>query len=116
MSQALTSFLEQRLPLPGVAAWGLRSSDRTMLSGSYAEYLPPSRVEQTLGRLMLATESLQYHQVQPLQLCWVFEHLRVHLTQARNGAWLALFVENIPDLQGDAVAALLKEFRAEQTL
>ena len=110
MNENLEEYLNQRLPLPGVAAWGARLADHTVLSHCYNDWLTPEQVEQTLLRLSLSADGLGYHGIQPVRLCWVFEHARIHLALRRDGVCLALFVENRPGVSNAKLAGLLGEF------
>jgi hypothetical protein len=112
MSESLQSFLDQRLPLPGLAAWSARLADGALSSQCYGDWLTPPQVEQTLTSLAFAADSLGQQRIQPMRLCWVFEHLRIHLGLDPGGACLALFVENRPGLPRDPVEHLLDEFNA----
>ena len=112
MNRPLQDFLTARLPFPGLAAWSARLPDRTTARQCYTNWLTPSQVEQALSRLALAAEGLRYHQLEPSRLCWVFQHLRIHLAVRRDGACLALFVENRSDLAGGVPERILEEFAA----
>ena len=84
--------------------------DRSFAHRCYANWLAPAQVEQTLSRLALAAESLRQQQLDPLRVCWVFQNLRIHLAPRPDGHWLALFVENRPDLNDGAPQTVLTEF------
>ena len=112
MKEALQDFLSRRLPLPGVAAWGARLSDRTVLSHAYSDWFSEQQLEQSLTRLALAADGLGYHGIQPVRLCWVFEHTRIHLALHRDGVCLALFVENRPGVSTPKLEGVLEEFAA----
>ena len=98
--------------MPGVAAWCARLTDRTLASQCYTDWFRPAQVEQALSRVALAAESLAQHQIQPLKLCWTFEHARIYLACRPDGACLAMFVENRPDAPAAAVENVLHEFAA----
>lgn len=110
MKGSLEEFLGRRVPFHGLAAWSARLADQTMASHCYSDWFAAKQAEQTLGRLVLAAGSLGNHRIRPLQLCWVFEHARIHLGLRRDGACLALFVENRPDLPRAAAEGVLDEF------
>jgi hypothetical protein len=112
MTQPFQEFLAARLPFPGLAAWSARTADRALTSQSYAPWLPSSRAEQILTRLALAADGLQYHQLEPFRLCWVFEHMRLHLALRHDGSCLALIVLNAHELSTTAVESVLEEFVA----
>ena len=67
-------------------------------------------VEIGAARLALAADGLGYHGIQPVRLCWVFEHARIHLALRRDGTCLALFVENRPGVTNAELLGLLEEF------
>lgn len=110
MNAAFEEFLGGRLPFPGLAAWSARRADRTVASHCYTDWFGAKQAEQTLGRLALAADSLSNHHIQPIRLCWVFEHARVYLGLRPDGACLALFVENRADLPRAAAEGVLDEF------
>jgi len=110
MNQPIESLLGTQLPLPGLAAWCARWADRTVAHQCYSNWLTPAQVQQTVTRLALAAESLQQHKLQPVRLCWVFEHLRLHLAIRPDGACLALFAENRADLPANAFENVLDAF------
>jgi hypothetical protein len=111
MKDDLQEFLARSLPLPGVGACSVRLVDRTYVTRCDGDSLTTAQVEKTLGRLALAADGLGYHGIQPERLCWVFEHSRIHLALRRDGACLALFVENRPGAGDGKVEDLLEEFR-----
>jgi len=110
MKKELHEFLSHRLSLPGVAAWGARLADRTVLSHCFSDWFSTEQVEQTLARLALSADGLNYHGIQPVRLCWVFDHARIHLALRRDGACLALFVENRPGATNAKLEDILAEF------
>ena len=110
MKVALGEFLDRHLPLPGVAAWCACLADRSLVHHSYTDWFTATQLEQTLTRLALAADGLGYHGIQPVRLCWVFEHARIHLALRRDGTCLALFVENRPGVTNAELLGLLEEF------
>jgi len=110
MKDALQSFLQPRLPLPGLAAWCARFADHSFASHCYSDWFAQKQLEQTVTRLAFAAESLGYHHVHPLRLCWVFEHARVFLGLRADGALLAFFAENRPDLPSAEYERVFDEF------
>ena len=112
MSEVLQSFLEQRVPFQGLAAWSARLADGALASQCFGDWLTSPQVEQTLASLVFAAENLGQQGIQPARLCWVFEHMRIHLGLGPDGTCLALFVENRPGLPRDPVENLLDEFSA----
>ena len=111
MKEALQAFLDRNLPLPGVAACSARLVDRTFVSHCYGDWFTAAQAEQALSRLALAADSLGYHGIQPVRLCWSFECIRVHLALRRDGACLALFAENRPGVTNAKLEGVLEEER-----
>ena len=109
MKEALQALLDRNLPLPGLGACSVRLADRTYMTHCYGDWFAPAQVEQALSRLALAADSLGYHGIQPIRLCWVFQHARIHLALRQDGACLAFFVENRPGTNAK-LASLLEEF------
>ena len=116
MKDALQEFLDRNLPLPGLAACSVRLADRTFVSRCYSDWFTTAQVEQALGRLALAADSLGYHGIQPSRLGWIFEHSRIHLALRRDGACLAFFVENRPGVTNAKLEGLLEDFTKLPTL
>ncbi|MSU58164.1 MAG: hypothetical protein EXS35_08290 [Pedosphaera sp.] len=112
MKSALQELIGRWLPMPGVAAWAARQADGEAVFDSYTDWFAPAQIEQTFGSVLLAAKSLTRHRIQPLRLCWVFDHARIHFATRSDGHCLALFVENRPDLPADAITGLLEEFLA----
>ena len=110
MKEALQPLFDRNLPMPGVAACSVRLVNRTFVSRCYSDWFNAAQAEQALSRLALAADSLGYHGIQPDRLCWVFEHSRIHLALRRDGACLALFVENRPGVDNARLDAVLAEF------
>lgn len=112
MKEALEKLIGQRMPLPGVAAWAVRRPDHTVVYDTYTDWFAPAQIEQTVARVVLAAENLDRHRFRPVRLCWVFDHARIHLAARDDGHYLALFVENRPDVPTDALMQVLGEFLA----
>jgi hypothetical protein len=110
MKSALQELFDQRLPRPAVSAWAVRLPDHTVLHHCYTDWFSHAQIEQTLTRLALAADGLGRHRIQPVQLCWTFEHARIFLALRSDGSCLALFVENRPGLATDPMNSLLEEF------
>ena len=110
MKDGHQEFLDRNLPLPGVAACSVRLADRTYVNRCYSDWFTSAQAEQALSRLALAADSLGYHGIQPVRLCWVFEHSRIHLALRSEGTCLAFFEENRPGASSPKLEGLLEEF------
>jgi hypothetical protein len=108
----LQQLLDQQLPLPGVAAWAVRMPDLAVGQESFGDWFSADQVAHFLGRMIQAVENLRRHHLEPSRLCWIFEHARVHLAVRPDGACLALFVENRPELPTHEIGQLLDNFLA----
>ena len=112
MKEALETLLANSLPQPGLAAWGARLPDHALLHHCYSDWFAPGQIEQLVTRMALAAENLRSHGIEPLRLCWRFEHARVLLALRPDAACLALFLENRPGLSTAALESLLEKFLA----
>ena len=110
MSEALQEFLQANLPLEGLAAWGARLPDGTWLTRCYNDGFTAAQVEQLATSLVVAARGLDPYGLQPVRLCWVFEHARLHLALRREGDCLALLMENRPELANAEVDRVLDAF------
>ncbi len=110
MKAALLDLLNRRLPIPGVAAWSVRLPDRSLIHQAYSDWFNEEQLEQILARLTLSADGLGYHGIQPVRLCWVFEHARIHLGIRPDGPCLAFYVENRPGFPTGKIDRVLEEF------
>jgi hypothetical protein len=110
LKKELEAFLSLRLPLPGVTAWGARLADKTVTSRSFGAGLNTRQIDTAVSKLATAVEQLADHRIQPVRMCWIFEHLRIHVGMRRDGSCLALYVENRPGLATTALEGLLEEY------
>ena len=109
MKDPLQDFLDDHLPLDGVAACSVRFADRTYVTRC-GDHFSAAQVEKVLGRLALAADGLGYHGIHPTRLCWSFEHIRIHLAMRRDGTCLAVFLENRPGAGNGKLEGMLREF------
>jgi hypothetical protein len=106
MNSELESFLSARLPFAGLVAWGARYPDRTLAQQCFSTRLTPVHVEQAMIQLTAAADNLAGQDLQPIRLYWTFERLRVCLATRRDGAALALLVENRAELRAASEKAI----------
>ena len=114
MSDALRKFIEVNVPKAGLVAWGAQLADSTFTSQCYNNWFTPAQVEQIVNRLATAAQNLAQHEIEPMRLCWKFEHARIHLALRDDGQCLALVVENRPGLAQDGLEHALDEFLAQR--
>jgi hypothetical protein len=112
VSPAFQEYAEARLAFAGLAAWSARFPDATAAHGCAVNWLSQDQVEQALGRLTVAAESMSSHQLEVVRACWVFQHLRVYVVRRPDGTSLALFVNNRHDLPQALIDGALNEFAA----
>jgi hypothetical protein len=110
MKKSCEEFLAARLPLPGLAACGVRLPDGMLIHQTFTRWLMPNQIRQATAHLAQTSENLRHHQIEPLRMAWVFEHLRVHLRMRPDKACLALFVENRPELEARSFESVLEAF------
>ena len=104
------TFIDGRMPLPGVAAWSLRNTDGALTHCSFRDGLTPAQLEQSVARLTLAAESLRYHNIEPGRICWVFSDLRIHVALRADGGCLALYVKDRSQYGDGALLSVLDDF------
>jgi len=112
MSPETKGHLTQSLKLPGAAAWCVCTADQPSEHHCYKDWFKPEQLEAIVSKLAGALAGLRLRQVEPVQLCWVFEHARLFLAQRANGETLVLVVENRPNLAIAAHQAAMTEFAA----
>ncbi len=112
MSQSLSDFLAARLGLPTLAAWGARAAGSDFMSQSKHEWLTVARLEQTHQELAMAVERFGRYSLQPQRLCWIFEHVRIYFAARRDGASLACYVQNAPEIPLSDIEKALDDFLA----
>ena len=114
MQAAAKTQWTRTLELPGAAAWCVCTPEHTYEHHGYTDWFKPAQLESIVSKLATAMEGLRQRQIEPAQLCWVFEHARLLLAQRADGATLALFVENRPELDFAPHAAAVAAFAAGQ--
>ncbi len=112
MRSALHELLESRLPLPGVAAWCARLPDRTFVRGTYSDWFKQDRLDEIVTRLIISSDGLAHHGIQPLRLSWAFEHARIQMAVRQEGPCLAFFLENRAGLPTDKIEGIFADFAA----
>jgi hypothetical protein len=110
MRKTCEEFFAARLPIPGLAACGVRLPDGLVIHQSFNRWLTPMQIRQAMDHLAQTSEILQHQQIEPVRMTWVFEHLRVYLRLRPDTACLALFVENRPELVPSELERVLEEF------
>ena len=112
MKEAITELLGRRLPLPGIVAWTARLPDRSLIHQCYNDWFNDAQLAEIINRLTLAADGFGYHGIQPLRLCWVFEHARIHLALRRDGPCLLFIAENQQGFSPAKIEAVFDEFSA----
>jgi hypothetical protein len=112
MRKTCEDFFAARLPLPGLAACAARLPDGMVIQQCFSRWLTADQVRQAVAQLALAAEALQQHQIAPIRMGWLFEHLRVVLRSRPDQACMVLFLENRPELPVTEAESVLEEFAA----
>jgi len=107
MSDVAQTFLYSRLPIVGLAAYSLYSSDQLLDMQCLSKSLYPASTEEMLNRVIKNSRELLPAGPRPAQYCWTFESHRIYLASRSDGLCLVLLVENNPGVQ---------QFRVQETL
>lgn len=110
MTEQLNQFVNQRLPLPGLLAWGTQLPDGQIASHGYNDRFRGSQISEFLRSIGTMTHALSQGQSEPPRFCWKFQLARVYVATARDGTNLALFFRNEEKLMAEAIASLLSDF------
>jgi hypothetical protein len=110
MTDSLVSFIEARMPLPGVAAWSIRGLTGAMAHGVCGDRLSSDQLEPLLTRLALAAESLRQQDFGLAQICWVFSEMLIFVAPRADGGCLALFVADQSKYRYETVQTVMQEF------
>jgi hypothetical protein len=110
MSDMLENFVSAHLPIVGLVAYSIQTSERVIATECLSKSLYPSAAEQMLNTLMQTGRVLLPTQETAAQFCWVFECLRVYVAARADGVCLALLVENNPTIQMARVQETLQGF------
>lgn len=90
-------FLDTHLPRPGIVAVAIRQRDKSVITRNHGNALTTTQIEQCIAQLVLASDGLRRHRIESRSLCWTFEKAHIHLAHRPDGAFLAIFSENIPN-------------------
>jgi hypothetical protein len=112
MSEAPDNFLASHLPIVGLVAYAIQSSDRIVSVECLSKSLYPSAAEQMLNSLVQTGRTLLPPGDSAATYCWVFECLRVYVAARTDGYCMALMVENNPGVQLHQVQTALEAFLA----
>ena len=110
MSDSLAHLIQSRLPIVGLAAYGLFASDRVLASQCLSKSLYPSHTEHMLSEVVHSARTLLPAGQDAARYCWVFECLRIYIASRPDGYCLALMVENNPGVQQGRIQEMLKDF------
>jgi len=110
MSDILENFLPARLPIAGLAAYGLYARHGAVAAECLSKSLYPVSTEQMLTRVVQGGRALLPCGQSAAQYCWTFEAHRLYVASRADGASLALLVENNPNAQITRIKETLQDF------
>jgi hypothetical protein len=110
MSDALQNFLLPRLPIAGLAAYRIETSDRVLATQCTSKSLPPSAADQMLASIIQSGRAQLPTNNESALYCWNFDRLKVYVAARTDGACLAVLVENNPDAQVIRIREALQAF------
>jgi hypothetical protein len=110
VNEVLQQFWESQLPVPGLLGWGVFFANGAFQSGCSGETFAPAQIEQLMKRMLAASKSLQENGIQPLRLCWVFEHARLYLVKRKDACCLGLLMQNHPEVSTNTPERILSAF------
>ena len=109
MKEACRQLLTRRLA-PGLAASCVRFADGDLDQACFNRWLTPTQIRRAVLDLVRGLEALPLWETAPSQASWVFTNLRLLVRRRPDDAYLALFLENRPDLPWAEIQSLLEEF------
>ncbi len=111
MKEKLDLFVNQRLPLPGLLAWGAALPDGTFHGNGYHDGFRPAQLTEFLKRLDDLSKKLSPAITEGVRFCWTFQLVRVYSVCSPEGATLMLFFRNEHRLPSDATFKVLTDFQ-----
>lgn len=110
MSEQLDTFVNQRLPLPGLLAWGAALPDGSLQANGYHDGFRSAQFEEFLKKMSVLASTLVPEDSQGARFCWTFQMVRVYSICSRQGAGLMLVFRNDDRFSADSAAKVLTDF------
>jgi len=110
MSDALQYFLSPRLPIVGLAAYCIQSSDRVVATECMTKSFLRASTEEMLTAMIQNGRDLLPTNNESAIYCWSFDRHKVYVAARADGACLAFLVENSPEVQGTRIRETLQAF------
>ncbi len=103
-------FLSSKLPIHGLAAYGIDSAGTSVAGDCFSKSLYPNSTQEMLTRVVQEGRTLFPSEGSAANFCWTFEGHQVHVAARADGVSLALLVENIAGIQLARIRELLQGF------
>jgi hypothetical protein len=110
MSEQLDDFVNQRLPLPGLLAWGAALPDGSFKNNGYSDGFHAAQLQSFLQRLERLSRKLSPCGTEGVRFCWTFQLVRVYTVCTAQGASLMLCMRGEPRFASEAMFNVLAEF------
>lgn len=110
MIEQLHDFVNQRLPLPGLLAWGAGLPDGTFESNGYQDGFQSLQIQPFLKRIDQISRTLSPIGSDGVRFCWTFQLVRIYAVSSLQGASLLLCFRNEQRLPSEAMSNVFTAF------
>jgi len=110
MNDTFESFLSSRLPIVGLVAYSYQTPDGGVSTECLSKSFYPSATDHMINAAVRTSRALLPADQREVRYCWTFECLRVYIAARADGSYLALLVENNPNVQIVRIQDTLQAF------
>lgn len=110
MSEQFDIFVNQRLPLPGLLAWGAALPDGSLQTNGYHDGFRSAQFQEFLRKLTNLAKTLSPEDAQGVQFCWTFQMVKIYSICAQQGTGMLLVFRNDDRMTAEAAAKVLTDF------
>ena len=113
MKDLVKQWFEQSAPFEGILACGVRFSDQSVVSKTWADGFAESAVENALQCLADGFQIVQMNRITPSRLRWVYSGAFLYCERRQDGTCLGVFTSrNIESISLEELEKFFTEFQA----
>jgi hypothetical protein len=116
MKEDYQRWLEQKAPVLGVLACGVRFTDKSSVTQSWSEEYPTEALENTWRCVADTFQVLKLNRLPGDRVLWVYEQALLYSDRRADGTCLGVFIKREADAVDQAgLEAIFHEFAALET-
>jgi hypothetical protein len=113
MKENFQRWLEEKTPVPGVLACGVRFTDKSSVTQSWSAEYPTEALENTWRCVADTFQVLKLNRLPGDRVLWVYEQALLYSDRRADGICLGVFIQRVADAVDQAgLETLFSEFAA----